>query len=229
MFSLTNLPVMHNVLARCIKRSIKARRDSYGCRMKTNILLTDDQLFHNEPDLAELRRAYELRLSSFQVSREMLERLIQRGSVMAMVYLGAECRRNSLREQSIKYYRSAYENGSSTALFSLAQSFYLDGNFAEAEALWRDGVSKNDPVSMYRLARLYLEKNKKSIIPILIKRLLEDADNLGQLRATLLLGCLYLKAKFGISRIPIGFILMGKVVPKVIYVHYRDPYDRRLW
>lgn len=149
----------------------------------TDRLMDNDELRNKEPRLDELDGAQALVATDFSGARAKFEELANQGSVLAMVHLAFAHSERGEMEQAKYWYRKAYQSGSSNALFCLATVSYHEGDIAEAEKLWSDGVSKNDGPSMFPLAVIYLDsadegKNSHA------KRLLEKGHDLGQFRAT---------------------------------------------
>jgi TPR repeat protein len=194
----------------------------------TDQLMDNDELRSKEPRLEELSEAQALVSTDFSAARQKFEELVNQGSVMAMVYLAFAHSERGEMEQAKSWYRKAYQSGSSNALFCLATILYHEGDVAEAERLWSDGVSKNDAPSMFPLAVIYLEsldedKNCQA------RMLLEKGHDLGQFRATQLLARRLATGKYGISNVPRGVFLFLKFLFSGFLVAHRDPNSRRLW
>lgn len=191
-------------------------------------LLDDDEFRNGDPDVEELEKAQALVPIDFSQAQARLEELANRGSVMAMLYLGFALSKRGQMEQAKRWYRLAYEKGSSTALFSLATLEYHGGRLAEAQKLWEEGASRNDAPSMFWLASIYLNSSKTDRLES-ARKLLERADHHGQVRATHLLAKLLLTGKYGIENVPKGLLLFIKFLLSGFQVAYRDAASRRLW
>jgi TPR repeat protein len=131
-----------------------------------NGLLDDNELFAREPDLNRLGAARELVSTKFPQGIAELEALAREDSVISMLYLAQAYQREegSDSTKAEMWYRSAYEKNSSTAFFGLGGIYYRRGDIDESEKIFMAGSSRNDVVSMYWLAVIYLSRggdNKK--------------------------------------------------------------------
>jgi TPR repeat protein len=190
--------------------------------------MDDGELRSNEQRLDEVNEARDLAATDFSAAQQKFEELANQGSILAMVCLAFAQNKRGQIEQARSWYRKAYQGGSSTALFSLATMLYHEGDVAEAEKLWSDGVSKNDGPSMFPLAVIYLDsadKDKNSQA----RMLLEKGNELGQLRATQLLARRLATGKYGIANVPKGVFLFLKCLFSGFLVAYRNPDSPRLW
>jgi TPR repeat protein len=194
-------------------------------------LMDDDELLDSEQDPDGLYRAQAILSTDFQQARATLEEFADRGSVMAMIYLGFgySQRGPEGREDAKKWYRMAYERGSSTGLFSLATIVYGEGDVDEAEKLWTDGASKNDGPSMFCLAIIYRDNPSAVSTYSQVRDLLERAHALEHLRATSCLSKMLMTGKFGLMNIPRGVLLFVELFASSIKVAYQTPTSRRLW
>jgi TPR repeat protein len=126
------------------------------------------------------------------------------------------------------WYRAAYERGSSSALFGLGSYYYRRENYGEAEKIFMDGVSKNDAVSMYWLASIYVVRHQDGK-DFEIKDLLERSAALGQIYAKNSLAFLLMKGRYGLRNIPRGIMLYFLSIIEGFKTGIRNPHDRRLW
>jgi TPR repeat protein len=176
-------------------------------------LLDHEALMAREADVPRLQEAYELLSTDREHALAPLEELAGRGSVLSMLYLaqtyGAEP--GGDRAKAEKWYRLAYERGSSTALFALGSLYYRERNYDEAEKIFKDGASKNDGVSMYWLASTYVVDTRHTGKSAEIKELLERSMALGQVYAQHDLGLFLLKGRYGLKNIPRGLYLFSQI------------------
>jgi TPR repeat protein len=193
-------------------------------------MMDDDELIAREPDYELVHRAYALMLTDISKALSELETLANKGSVMSMLYLGwVYWKKLEDRTNAERWYKLAYQNGSSTALVSLGMIYFLKKDYLEAEKIFLDGVSQNDGASMYWLGRIYLLRSRNEITSTRIRALWEDAAARGQVLAKYSLGYLFLKGRYGIGNIPRGIWLFLTALVDGFKVAYRDPSSRRLW
>jgi hypothetical protein len=199
--------------------------------MKNSTLMDDDELMAREPDVKRLHDAYALLSANRPQGIAELEELANRGSVMSMLYLADAYQRGQGSDpiRAEKWYKSAYEAGSSTALFGLGAFYYRLRNYDAAEKIFADGVSKDDGVSMYWLASIYTVDSRHHGKSAQIKDLLERSIALGQIHAKHGLGLLFMKGRYGLRNVPRGFYLFFSGIFEAFKVTYRDPSSRRLW
>jgi TPR repeat protein len=191
-------------------------------------LRNDEEFRNSDPDRAKVERAQALASTDFSEARSMLEELASRGSVMAMLHLASALANRGDTQEAKRWYRTAYENGSSTGLYCLAMLENGQGFVRKAEILWMEGASEDDGPSVFRLATLYL--NSPDLTKhAQAKELLEKAHSLGQLRATILLGRRLASGKYGIKNVPKGVVVLLRGLVSTFRVAQRNPVDRRLW
>lgn len=191
-------------------------------------LMNDEELRSSEPDLSKLDRAQTLVSTDFSSARAMFEELANCGSVLAMSYLAFALLKNGDIQEAKRWYRAAYERGSSTGLHSLAMIENRQGFTRKAEILWEQGASQDDGPSVFRLATLYLN-SADEMKRAQSRALLEKAHGLGQVRATILLAQRLASGKYGIQNVPKGIVLFLCGSVSVVRVARRDLADRRLW
>ncbi|MHB8884743.1 MAG: SEL1-like repeat protein [Methylovirgula sp.] len=174
-----------------------------------------------EPDIKRLGDAYGFLSTNRLRAISELEHLANEGSVMSMLYL-AQAYQNEPNFDPKKiqdWYRSAYERGSATGLSGLGAHFHQFGNHTEAEKIYKEGVSKNDGVSMYWLASLYVEDNRYDKSSE-IKDLLEKSAALGLIRAKKDLSLSLIKGHYGKGNIHVKRnILLG------VYLYFSSIID----
>jgi hypothetical protein len=191
-------------------------------------LKNDEELRDSDPDLPMLDRAITLARTDFENAKPMFEELVRRGSVSAMVGLALAFVKHDDVQNAKRWYQAAHEKGSSTALFSLAMLEWRQGFTRKAEMLWEEGASKNDGPSIFRLAVLYLD-SPDATKRAQVRTLLEKADRLGQVRATVLLGKQLASGRYGIQNIPKGIATYLRATFSVFRVAGANANDRRLW
>jgi TPR repeat protein len=191
-------------------------------------LRNDEELRSSDPDLAMLDEALAVLRADFSRARLIFEELASRGSIMAMLNLAFAFFERGDTQDAKHWYRAAYEKRSSTALFSLAMLENSQGFVRKAEILWEEGASKDDGPSVFRLAGLYLD-SPDPLKHSQARALLEKADGLGQLRATVLLGQRLASGKYGIQNVPKGIVIFLRGFFSTFSVARSNPKDRRLW
>lgn len=192
-------------------------------------LLYHDDIIKREPEIDTLRTAYQLIRTDVPLARDKLISLSKIGSIMAMLYL-AESYGDTLDVKSAKYwYKNAYEAGSSLALLKLVFLIRRSGDYLQAETLLKAGVARGDAPSFYSLGQIYhnnpIFRDKRGDA----RNLLEQAANMGQLRAQALLARLLISGRYGVAEIPKGIRLFFSFVATAFKVAMNDPNDRRLW
>lgn len=196
-----------------------------------NSLIDDHELSKQEPDLERLRHAHALLSTNVPQALTELEALAERGSITSMLYLAHAYVRGGNPDiaRAEEWYRSAYEKGSSSALYNLGSFYYKKGDFFEAEKIFLDGYSKKDAPSMYWLATIYLVDPKHRDKFNQAKDLLENAIVLGNVSAKHGLGLLMMKGRYGLKNFPRGLWLFLGGMVDAFMVTCRDPSSRRLW
>ncbi len=196
-----------------------------------NDLLSDAELLSQEADMNALRTAYNMVSSNSPKGLVELEELASHGSIMAVLYLAHEYKLVDGPDNLIaeKWFRSAYESGSSTALLNLGLLYYRRNEYDQAEKIWLEGVQRHDGPSMCWLALMYLGKLGYHAKKDEAKSLFDPANELGQIRAQFRLGQLLISGQYGVSEIPRGLLLLLEFAISVFKTAYRKPDDQRLW
>jgi uncharacterized protein len=196
-------------------------------------MLDDDELMARDPDGERASKAYHLLSTDASQALAELKALANGGSAMSMLYLGyaygEKLGANVDYAEAVRWYKSAYEKGSFTALISLGM-IYFDKrtDYREAERFFSEGVSNNDGQSMYWLGRIYLFDATNKIQLERVRSLWEDAAARGQVLAKYGLGLLFVKARYGLKNVPKGFWLCLMALADGFKIALRDPADRRL-
>jgi TPR repeat protein len=174
-----------------------------------------------EPDLAELEQVVRTRRRYPYEAMTRLKVLAERGSAMAMVFLGDSYRRGIGTDkdlaQSEEWYRRAADAGSVLGLYLLGRLFILQGRYDEAKSAFHFAAAGGYPPATSWLGRMYYfgwggEKNIARA-----KLLLEEASARGNIIATSLLG--HLLVKTHVSRVELlrgMFLMMRAYVDSVV-------------
>src|SRR5258708_1777281 len=123
-------------------------------------MMDDNELLAREKDADRFHHACALLSTNRPQGIAELETLAGQGSVMSMLCLGWTYYKKMGADIDLttaeKWYKSAYQNGASTALISLGMIYFEQAEYPKAKKIFLDGVSQNDSVSMYWLGRIYL-------------------------------------------------------------------------
>jgi len=194
-------------------------------------LMDRDELLAREPDVRRLQDAYALLSTNPPRGLIELEELAKDGSVLSMLYLANAYKREPHADLSKTeiWYRAAYEKDSLDSIAGLGITYFQQKKYEAAEKVFERGVAHNDGVSMYWLARIYVEDPKHKGRYSDIKDLFERSMMLGQVRAKNQLAFLLMRGRYGIGNIPRGIFLYFSSVVDGFRIGLRDPDDRRLW
>jgi uncharacterized protein len=195
------------------------------------VLMDHDELLAREPDVRRLQDAYALLSTNLPKALIELEELAKGGSVLSMLYLANAYKREQYADpaKTELWYRAAYEKGALDAFAGLGITYFQQKKYEEAEKIFESGVTHNDGVSMYWLARVYIEDPRHKGRYSDIKNLFERSMALGQVRAKNQLAFLFMKGRYGIKNIPRGIFLYFSSAVDGFRVGLQDPDDRRLW
>jgi TPR repeat protein len=184
-----------------------------------------------EPNLEELRTAYALFATDFDLARSKLEELANRGSVASMWYLGdAYSRGEHVAKHFAKakiWYGRAEASGSIAASFRLGRACYALLDYGPAFEAFSRGAAKGYLPAVYRLGMMYKEGlgTKRDLNEC--RRLLEVAVSEGHLFAKRDLAWLCMTGAFGARKIPKGIwmaiSLMSNLIMITISGEWRKP------
>ncbi|MHB1304854.1 MAG: tetratricopeptide repeat protein [Acidiphilium sp.] len=191
-----------------------------------------NELWKQEPDLTQLRYAHDLLTTEPAKALVVLQKLADDGSVMSMIYLAGGFEAGifgviSLPEAE-KWYLRAYENGSYTAQFNLGALYFNSGQYDAAKKIFMNGVSQDDPPSMYWLARIYLRDKGNGESLNRARNLLERAAGRGHFYARRKLSVLTMKGCFGMWKAPRGFCMFLATAVAGIKIARDHPHRRGL-
>src|SRR6266567_5105522 len=196
-------------------------------------MMNDDELMGSDPDGERASKAYQLLSIDASQGLAELKALANRGSAMGMLYLGyaygEKLGANIDYAEAVRWYKSAYDKGSFTALISLGM-IYFDKiiDHRESERLFFEGASNGDGQSMYWLGRIYLLDASNKTKLDRVRTLWEDAAARGQVLAKYGLGLLFVKGRYGLKNIPKGFWLCATALANSFKISLCDATDRRL-
>ena len=213
-------------------KSLRSGNEAKCAALKKDEEVSNLVAWENEPDLAALRRAYDLIGRDGPSAIDDLQRLARRGSLMSMVYLGNIYRRGEADvppdlTTAECWFRRAADKGSLVALFHLSILYLNQKRYPEAEAALTDGSRRDYAPSAYWLARLYWHGPLDRRRPAEVVALLERAANAGHIWANRDLGIGYLRGSFGLRPFR-GLILLLRGAMAFLREFQSDPKSQRL-
>jgi len=153
--------------------------------------------------------------------------LAERGSVTAqlclgwMYHAGKGCQKNL--EEAQKWYEKAASIQSAQAQFYLGTLYRAKGEYKQAFEWLERSASQEYSPALYFLGQLYyvgegVEVNREKAFEYF-----EQAAEKGHLLAQRNIAYEMIKGRYGIMRVPIGFLLLVRVVCRGIKVTVKDP------
>jgi TPR repeat protein len=112
-----------------------------------------------EPDLAGLRRAYDLMSTDHSNAIARLEALASQGSIMSMLYIarsfatGGKSEENSAK--AAEWYRKAADKGSLFASYSLAKLYLTMNRAEEARKILESDALRDYMPAIHERGRIY--------------------------------------------------------------------------
>jgi TPR repeat protein len=161
-----------------------------------------------EPNLDELRTAYELLATNGSAGRAKLEELADRGSIASMWYLADAYSSGRFfakdLEKAKTWYIRAEANGWIPASYNLGREYYTLKDYNAAFEAFSRGAAKNYVPAAYRLAMMYWKGlgTRKDINEC--RNLLNIAASKGHLFAKRALALLYISGSLGVLKIHYG-------------------------
>lgn len=190
------------------------------------------QIWDTEPDIEALGSAVAVLHSDPGRAMLQFQTLEHRGSIRSLVYLGYIFETglgvNSDLVAAEGYYRRAYEAGSTEGLFLLGALYWKLKNYKDAQKTFAIGAERNEPRSLYWLARIYLRGTSDFRCIENAAKMLEKAASLGHLQSQRHLGKILMSGRLGLSRIFQGvpMYLGAAIAGAKIAAH--DPLDERV-
>lgn len=193
------------------------------------MLLPMNVLIGREPDPARLRAIHAHSKTDPRSAMEDYKKLVEQGSTLAMLYLGYLNRSGGDLGEARRRFREAYEHGSVECALNLGFIEKNDNSWAAAQPWFAIAADNDDGTGMYYLAIALLSQGQYGSKSDEIVRLLEEASKRGSIRARNKLGRIYMSAKRGLTRIPVGMSLFLTSFLVAAREAWRDPQSRRLW
>lgn len=191
--------------------------------------MSNANTWNQEPDLAALRRAYDLLTVNPSQAIQDLKALAAAGSAASMLYLGDMYENGKYVAKDLKqseyWFNHAYKLGNSEGLFYLGRLYFRQEDYSSAEKIFLEGATKNDPYSMQWLARIYLIRNEKINDA---KLLFEKAAAGGSIRAERFLGGILLRGGYGLTGFFRGLWLTVHAIFEGFITAKNDRTSRRL-
>jgi TPR repeat protein len=189
-------------------------------------------VWDNEPDLDELRQAYQLIDTAHQQAMEKLESLAARGSPMSMMYIADAYRTGKGTKIDLvraeEWYRRASENGMVLGTYELAR-IYLDAKrYEQAKEAFDIGASKKYLPSINMLGTMYrdglgVDRDLKRA-----RDCFERATAGGHVFSKRNLGVLLMRGKFGVFQAMRGLVLFIASIRDLVIVGSSDSFSDRL-
>jgi TPR repeat protein len=122
-------------------------------------------------------------------------------------------------DEAEKWYRRAFAGGSQTAMLKCAKAAARREDFSACEAILQVGVNQDWApakfwIAWYRYKQSKSRKTYRSIAP-----LLKDSARLGHPAAEFYLANFTVRGKFGLLRVPLGFLRVVKLSIKQVMVY----------
>ncbi|MEN3931792.1 hypothetical protein WJT86_12090 [Microvirga sp. W0021] len=179
--------------------------------------------FEKEPDLEKLTSAFQaMKDGKNDLSRKILQELIDDGSLWSLVYLGDIYYSELNYDKALEYYSLAAIKGSISGEFYRARLFYTIGKYNEAFLAFSKLSEKGLPTAKYWLYMLYRNKYINNLSKTKAISLLFQAADSGHLYAQREKAMLYLKGKMGFWRIPIGLFFLVKMIQNAVKISKLD-------
>ena len=168
-------------------------------------------LWENEPDLEQLRRAHSLLRSNPAQALLALKALAERGSTMSMLYIGEAYDEKGAATTDLtraaEWYSRAADRGSTLGRYKLGR-VYLDlERYGEARQMFEMGVSENYAPSMNMLGMMYMKGIGINRDVSRARPLFERSASLGHVFAKRNLAAIFLRGTFGILQFLRGIYL----------------------
>jgi TPR repeat protein len=185
-----------------------------------------------EPDADGLRLAISGIWQDPRGTIKKLENYAADGSVQSMVYLGFAYQGGLVVERDWEkaelWYRRAADRGSIDASFRLATLLIERKQYNQARALLDGLAAKEFAPALYTLGQLYAGGRGIGKNIDLSRELWSRAAQAGHLPSKRNLSFLLMRGRFGILKIPIGFLMWVRGVIEAALVFSENPKSDRL-
>jgi uncharacterized protein len=187
-----------------------------------NEIMDSDIDWTKEPNLDELRTAYSLLATNFDLARSKLDELADRGSIASLLYLGDAYSRGDYVVKELDKAKVCFKRAEAIgwipASYRLGRTCYALRDYRPAFEAFSRGTAKNYLPAVYRLGMMYGEGlgTRKDLNEC--RRLLNIAASEGHLFAKRDLAVRYLCGSFGVVDIPKGIWMMASLISEMIVI-----------
>jgi hypothetical protein len=181
-----------------------------------------------EPDVPALKHAYALFKQDKAAAMPVLEGLAQKGSLMAMIYLGGQysgsvpenCRDI---ERAIFWYKMAFDRGAVFASYYLGDAYLRANKYVDAMRTLEWGAERKFVLAMWLLGLVYYQGIAIPKNLFKTKSMWEAAAALGHVRSKRSLALLYMRRQFGLQNVLKGMLLFLEALWDAIQIARRNP------
>ena len=175
----------------------------------------ESKLFAREPDMERFRQAFELaEASEFESALDIWRDLAANGSAGSMVEIGACYETGCVVAQDTieaeQWYYRAFLGGSQSAMLRYAAAAAARRDFKLCEEILEVGVRQDWTPAIFWQAWYRHRQSENSVTYQTILPALQKAARRGHPAARMILSTFMVQGKFGILRIPLGFLLAAR-------------------
>jgi TPR repeat protein len=187
----------------------------------------------DEPDLTELRQAYDMMAIDRPQALARLQSLADRGSTMSMLYIARSYVTSNPSSENLleaeKWYRKAADKGFDSALYSLGKRYIKVGRAADAKAIFCSNPLKDYLPAIHELGRMYHYGIGAEKDPILARRFLEKASARGHVFAKRELAIMLSRGNFGLLQVPRGlYLFVNSIVGMIRVLKAESQYSEKI-
>lgn len=187
----------------------------------------------DEPDLTELRQAYDLLTVDRPQALARLTSLADRGSTMSMLYIAKSYATDNPSKENLleaeKWYLKAGEKGSDFALYSLGKLYIKVGKLGEAKKIFSSDSLQNYLPAIHELGRMYHYGIGTAIDLALARSFLERASAQGHVFAKRELAGMLSRGSSGLLQVPRGlYLFAASMVDMIRVLKTESQYSERI-
>lgn len=183
--------------------------------------------WRGEPDVFALKRARARIEEDKAAAIHELRALSEKGSPMAMLYLGAIYLNNEHtnpkpEESAIYWYSMALDRGSIVASFYLGDAYKRANLYDQAIRALRVGADRKFVLSMWLLGWIYFEGKGVPRDIHAARKIWKEAMDLGHVRSRRHIAHMYINGNFGLKYIPLGIFLFSQSIIAYLVISARN-------
>jgi TPR repeat protein len=198
------------------------------------VILLDNEFDLDEkmdPFFDEYQEALVHAMSDRPAAIEIIEKLAKSGSILSILYIADSLRTGWIYGKDLiaaeEWYRIAISSGSNRGQYGLGLVYHAAAKYDQAILEFESSASKQYPPSMFMLGWMYYFGQSVDVCFNKAKFWWLEGAIRGHYNSMKYLSDLIISGKFGLFRLPIGYLWRIRATVNMVSNYYRNNYSYR--